>query len=142
MKPLKSVLLCAAAAAGLAAAGAAQSNVASTLPHEMTQGNVSYMSGGVGQDEAAAMRKEGAHFPLTVEFVQHAKPRDEYLANIDVRIRDAHGSTELTTRSDGPFLLAKLPPGKYQITANDNGRVETRDVVIAAHQPQHVVFEW
>ena len=142
MKHPNSILLAAAASAALVTAGPALANDAANLPAPSTQGNVTYLTGGIGQDEAQAMRNEAAHYPLSLEFVEHAQPNDVYLANIDVRIRDANGNTELTTRSDGPFLLAELPPGRYEVTVNDNGRVKTRDATVAANKPQHIVFEW
>jgi hypothetical protein len=48
----------------------------------------------------------------------------------------------LRTFSDGPFLLAKLPDGKYTVTATENGKTETQHVTVAAGKPEHLVFAW
>ena len=42
----------------------------------------------------------------------------------------------------GPFVLARLPSGKYTVTATDEGRTKTRNVVIAANKPERLTFEW
>jgi hypothetical protein len=114
----------------------------SNLPPEHVQGTVVYRSGGIGHDEAAAMRKAEAQYPLSIEFIKHAKPTDEHLANVSVTIKDEKGTTELSTISDGPILLAKLPPGKYTIAATDRGLTKMHDVVIAAKKPERVIFDW
>jgi len=121
---------------------ATMSSTTGKLPPELTQGGITYMSGGIGHDEAAAMRKEEREFPLSLEFVKRAKPADEYLAGVDVTIKDPQGKTDLHALADGPILLARLPDGKYKVSAELDGKTRTRDVVIAQHKPEHVVFEW
>ena len=57
-------------------------------------------------------------------------------------IKDPQGKTDLHALADGPILLARLPDGKYKVSAELNGKTRTRDVVIAQHKPEHIVFEW
>jgi len=94
---------------GVFACSSAFAMSAGPLPPEKTQGQITYITGGVGSDEAAAVKQAESKYPLSLEFVQHAKPRDEFLANVDVTIRDQAGKTALKTTSDGPFLLGKMP---------------------------------
>ena len=129
--------ICAAAPA--AAAGAAKPV---TLPAMHEQGSISYLSGGIGQNEADAIKHVATQYPLEVEFLLRAKPRDEYLANVKVVVTDMHDKKVLDMTSNGPFLLAKLPEGKYTITADRDGKVERRTVQIAAHAHRRIVFEW
>ena len=112
------------------------------LPPEQTQGRVTYVTGGIGQDEAMVLRGEERRFPLSLEFIRRAKPADEFLANVNVTITDLQGRTELRALAEGPYLLASLPDGKYRVTADHDGQIKTRDVVIAARRPERVVFEW
>jgi hypothetical protein len=130
-------------AAALLASGAlpAMSMVAPNLPAERMQGTITYLTGGIGSDESAAMIAARAQYPLALEFVQKAKPRDEYLGAVDVTIEDASGEV-LHATSDGPFLFARLPAGKYVVRAEDEGRVQTRHVSVTPGKPKHVVFEW
>lgn len=133
------------AAAGLLSMGPASAAAnASTadLPPELTQGNVTYMSGGIGSDESQAMQQQESKFPLTLEFAARASPKDVYLAAINVTIQDQSGRTALQAISDGPFLLVQLPPGSYRVTADHDGSTQTRNVTIAAGKPQRLFFEW
>ena len=130
------------AAALLITGPAAAAPNTSDLPPVLTQGAVKYMSGGIGTDEEATMRSEMAKYPLSLEFAERASPLPEHLAGINVTIRDQSGKTELDAISDGPFMLVQLPAGKYRITADVGGKMQTRDVVVAANKPEHVFFEW
>ena len=141
MKRITCFTLAAFSVAGLAATPAA-AIPASDLPAPKVQGDVTYLTGGVGSDESAAMRKAEAQYPLSLEFVEHARPRDEYLAAIDVTITGPHGGTELKAQSDGPFLLAQLPAGRYTVRAEHDGVAKTRHVSVAGDKPQRLVFEW
>ncbi len=142
MNSKASFMLAATALVGFAVSAPATSMSMNKLPAEHVQGTVTYRSGGIGHDEAVAMKKAATHYPLSVEFIKHAKPTDQFLANISVSIRDTAGKTEMSTISQGPFLLAKLPAGKYTIAATDNGVTKTRDVTIAANKPQRMIFDW
>ncbi len=114
----------------------------SKLPPEQKQGDVTYLMGGVGKEEAAALRKDEANFPVTLEFLKRAKPHAEYVSNVNVTVKDHEGKTVLNTVTDGPLLLAKLPDGKYMVMASDNGISKERNIVVAAQKPERIVFEW
>ena len=105
-------------------------------------GNVSYISGGVGEDEAAAMKSAAAGYPLELQFVQKATPRDEFLADVKVRITDRARNVVLDAVASGPFLLAKLPAGTYQIEADHVGVVKRQTVDIRPGKHQRSVFVW
>jgi hypothetical protein len=107
-----------------------------------TLGQITYLSGGVGQTEADAIKHVAKYYPLELEFLRRAKPKDEYLSDVKVRIKDADGKMVLNVTSDGPFLLAKMPAGKYTVSAEHKGRIENREVQIAAKEHRRVVFEW
>jgi hypothetical protein len=118
---------------------AADSNVS---PAQGTQGNVSFVSGGVGEDEAAAMKSAAAGYPLELQFVQKASPRDEFLADVTVRITDRSKNVVLDTVTTGPFLLAKLPSGTYQVEADHRGVMKRQTVDIRSGKHQRTVFVW
>ena len=128
-------------AALFAAALPALAMVSTNLPAERTQGTVTYLTGGIGSDESAAMIAARAKYPLALEFIEKAKPRDNYLGAVDVTIENASGEV-LHATSDGPFLFARLPAGKYIVRAEDRGRVKERYVIVAPGKHKQVVFEW
>jgi hypothetical protein len=114
----------------------------SQLPSERTQGSVTYLVGGIGHDEVEALRREETQYPLSLEFISRAKPADEYLAGVHVTIRDRQGNTKLAIVADGPIMLARLSAGQYTVSAEFDGQIQTRNIIIAPQKPERVVFEW
>jgi hypothetical protein len=126
---------------------AAGNALAADMPSEQVQGNVRYMTGGVGFDEAEAMRQAAPHYPLAIELAakpipRDSYPRDVYLANVRVDIRDEQGQTLITTTTDGPLLLASLPPGRYVINAEIRGLSQQKSIAVGSGSPQRVLFEF
>jgi hypothetical protein len=118
-------------------------NARTVMPPAHTVGQVKYVSGGVGIDEAAAMQRAAAHYELEVVFAaRDLAGRGDYLAAIPVSIRDRAGHTVLNTTARGPYLLADLADGTYTVTATDNGVAKSQVVQVAHGAHQHVVFEW
>ena len=105
-------------------------------------GPVTYVSGGIGSAEVAAMRQAEPRFPLTLEFAQRDVGANEYLAGVIVGIRNAKGERIVTTMSDGPLFLASLPDGRYEITAALGSQTQTRRIVVDHGHPQHLTFVW
>jgi hypothetical protein len=128
-----------ATSAAIAAAGHAD---AAKLPAEMVQGEVHYVSGGIGHDEAAAFRHAEKHYPLALVFSSKAKPRDEFVSDVKVMIRDAKGKTMLDAASTGPFLLARLPAGKYDIQATHGSKMLERHATVVEGKPMQLAFLW
>ncbi|MCC7487312.1 MAG: carboxypeptidase regulatory-like domain-containing protein [Burkholderiales bacterium] len=112
------------------------------VPAAHTVGAVTYISGGIGRTEADAIKHVAKYYPLELEFLRKARPTDEYLANVKVRIKDAHDRMVLDVASDGPFLLAKLPSGKYTVSVEHDGRVQNREVHVDSRDHRRVVFDW
>lgn len=112
------------------------------LPSVKTQGDVQYVTGGVGEEEAQSIEAMESKFPLVLEFVEKAKPHDEYVADVDVTVTDRKGRNVLMTRADGPFLLAKLPRGEYRVKATYAGHTLAKRIHVAAHASTPAVFVW
>lgn len=139
MKP--SFIVPALAALAVAPAFAAMDPHAA-LPAERQQGVVAYRSGGIGEDESRAMRREASSYPLELLFVARQGKHDDYLADMPVTIRDAKGDTVFHGRSDGPYFLARLPAGRYTVISRNRGESVTRHVAVKDHGTRRVVFEW
>ena len=136
MKQLVRVL-----AVALAVTAAASAMHAAEL-RAPAHGDVAYVSGGIGSEEAAAMRKEEWRYPLSIEFAMRSETGTEYVAGVAVGISDRYGKPVLTTVTDGPVLLARLPNGRYTVTADLDGRTKSQAVVVTAQQPKHLRFVW
>jgi len=72
------------------------------------QGTISFVSGGVGEDERQEITTLAPAYALELLFARQGTP-NEFLADIKVRIMDGSGNTVLDAVSQGPFLLAKVP---------------------------------
>ena len=132
-------LFACAIALGIALPAAAASMSAS-LPKPETKDGITYLSGGVGKSEAAAMKAEEKRYPLSMTF--SAAKDNEYLASVPVTIKNAKGQTLLDTVSDGPIMLVKLPAGKYTVAAEAYGQSLRRTVQVKPKGDTPVVFHW
>lgn len=112
------------------------------LPPVRTSGPIEYLSGGIGADESAVMRKASGQWPLALEFAIQDRQRADFAADVKVRIRDARGNEVLQATSEGPFLLARLAPGSYAVEATLAGQTLQRKVDVKAGQSSREVFLW
>jgi len=127
---------------GAVAAGGALAARPANLPAEQHQGDIAYVTGGIGKQEAKAFRHAVRAYPLALEFVKQAGRHDEFLAGIKVEVTDRHGKTVLSTLTEGPYLLARMPNGSYMVAATYDGRTLKRPVVIRGTTARPIVFEW
>jgi hypothetical protein len=127
-----------AAALGLGLAGAAFAQ--DGLPPAQTFGGVSYVTGGIGLDEFAAIKAAEKDFTLSLLFAQNQ--RGEYLSDVKLSIKDKAGKPVLEAVSDGPMLLAKLPAGVYKVSADHEGTVLVKTVRVGAKGVTRAAFVW
>jgi hypothetical protein len=109
-------------------------------PQPQVQGGISFIVGGVGDNSQDAMRQIERNYNLRLIFVQ--LPAGEYLADIGITVQNAQGKTLLDTNADGPFFYAKLPPGRYKVSATSNGRTLTHSIDVTAAHPVRQAFYW
>jgi len=128
----------------LGGVGSALGAGTSMLPAEQHQGSVAYLTGGVGKREAQAFKQAAGRFPLALEFVERPGKgkHDEFVAGVDVKLIDPHGKTVLSTKSDGPYLLARVPSGRYTVAASYDGKSLKRPVDVKPNATHPVVLEW
>lgn len=108
----------------------------------VTSGGVTYLSGGIGEDEATTIQQTAKNYSLELEFVIKATPKDEFTSDVKVKVSDAGHNTILDAVSKGPFFLAQLPAGRYHLEASKNGQNQARDVTIKPGSHQRIMFEW
>jgi len=93
------------------------------MPAAQKTGEVTYLTGGVGEDEARVIEGRAKDYPLTLDFLVKTRPRAGFTADVKVMIKDHAGKVVLDTVSKGPFLLVRLPSGKYTMDATrERGR--------------------
>ncbi len=100
--------------------------------------NVVYETGGVGLEERTAMQKSMKGYNLRLTF---ATMKGSYLSSVPVQIKTADGKIVLDKESNGPWFWAKVPSGKYDVTASYGNKKETRQVDVSKGA-QRVEFTW
>jgi len=98
-----------------------------------------YLAGGIGtsgREELAAVQDQ---YSLKLVF---AYTTGSFLANVVVEIADARGEALLDTVSSGPWMLVKLPPGRYRVTGTLNGVVRSTEVEVPGQGLREVNLRW
>ena len=133
--------LCTGAVLALAAMGA-QAAVYNP-PIHISHG-IEYMSGGIGSDEAELMRVVEPRWPAVYEFSVKDGKGAAFAADVVLTVRDAQGHVVLDqVHSAGPYLMARLDPGRYTVEAVLAGRKIQREISVrGAGTSVKSVFEW
>jgi hypothetical protein len=127
---------------GASLLGALSAHAAFSPPIHMASG-IEYMSGGVSSDEAALMETVAPRWPATFEFAVKDGSRSDFAADVAVTVRDGGGRTVLSqVRAQGPFMVARLDPGRYEVEATLAGRTLRQTVEIHAGSPTRTLFLW
>ena len=90
-------------------------------------GEVVWVGGGTSGAEIEALAARESEFGLKLVFTLL---EGNWLAGVDVTVRDAAGTVVLEQRDTGPVLLARLPRGRYTVTAVSDGRSQARAVSV------------
>ncbi|KVD88329.1 hypothetical protein WI90_21105 [Burkholderia ubonensis] len=107
-------------------------------PVEVGRSSIAYITGGIGTDDVGAFRAAASRYNLRITLASTA---GEYLSDVDVTILS--GTTPiLDVQTTGPFLFARMPPGRYKVIARDSRTVEIRHVVVPARGGIDVRFYW
>ncbi len=109
-------------------------------PTPMTENGISYMSGGVGDDELKQINSAAKDYDLKLTFA--TAKRGEFLADVNVEIQDLKGNKVLDATSDGPIFLADLPKGTYKIKAESGDKTLEKKVVISGKKQVNSTFTW
>lgn len=140
-RPNRMLALLWAGAITLCVAGLSQAQTG--LPEVQTSNGVEYVTGGFGADGADAFKQAEASYPLTLVFAEDAGGGSRpYLAEVRVVVKNASGETVMDVPSAGPYLLAKLQPGTYNVEASYGGETQTHSVQVGESQPKRLVLTW
>ena len=101
--------------------------------------NVEFTTGGVGLAARQQLAAQSGQYNLHLEFAY--APEGEYLSEVQVDISDARGNNVLSTRTDGPWLLAKLPAGSYAVKARYGDVTRTQQVNVGGGK-RHLVMRF
>ncbi|CAI3803178.1 hypothetical protein GLGCALEP_03302 [Pseudomonas sp. MM221] len=103
------------------------------------QNGVRFLQGGIGQDEANALRKTPG-YDLHIGLSTGPEGKFESGANVD--IQSAQGQPVISVMDAGPLLYVQLPPGKYKVTGNAQGQTVQQMVTVNGKAPATVSLNW
>ncbi len=116
-----------------ASSRAVQPGEAAALPQVQTSGSASWVTGGTVYEEGPAFREARNQFPLNVEIYEKSGAKNQFTANADVKLVSAKtGEVVLETRTDGPYLWAKVPPGQYKLQTTLGSQTRESRVAVNA----------
>ncbi|WP_460115759.1 carboxypeptidase regulatory-like domain-containing protein [Pseudomonas sp. H2_D02] len=105
----------------------------------MQQNGITYLSGGIGEDEARAIgQAQGYNLHMTFAI----GPENKYVPDVDVTVQSASGPTLLTLSDAGPLVYVQLPPGKYSVVATRNGEERRDTAEVGSGAARNLVFHW
>ncbi len=105
-----------------------------------SQNGISYLSGGIGDEELTFIKQATREYNLHLTFSEGRS--NAYVSDIKLTINNLRGKTLLALEQAGPLVYVKLPAGRYDISAELEGRIEKRRVVVGAKMPKTVQFHW
>jgi hypothetical protein len=107
------------------------------LPIVQYQGDIIYITGGIGEEEHAALERVVSDYNL---HVINSMSDGTFTGYTQLVIYDNKGNQLLASEA-GPLFYANLPVGKYTISAENEGIRQKKQVKIS-NAPSNVYFVW
>jgi len=103
------------------------------LPEVQTSGSVSFVTGGIPYEQIPAFTAARSQFPLNIEVYQRDGNKNGFTADAEVKLIAAKsGDVVLDTKTEGPFLWAKVPPGTYKLQTTLAGKSKESTVTVGS----------
>jgi len=128
-----------AIAAAAVVLAATLSSAALAAPTAQQQNGITYINGGAGQEEQAALKSQRADYNLLLTFA--TKQSGAYRSDVQLDITDAKGTNVLSVANTGPMFYARLPAGTYRISAAAEGKTFKRTVKVGG-APKDITLHW
>jgi hypothetical protein len=109
------------------------------MPQPMHQGDVTYITGGIGKTAQRAIKSQAQDFNLAIT---NANPQGDFTTGTALTITTPGGRSVLDLRTSGPLLYAELPAGRYRIEAVNQGVTRVRDVTVSQNRATDVHLIW
>lgn len=83
-----------------------------------------------------------ARSTVAFTFATHAEGHEILLSDVHVVIRCAVAGRVFEAVSDGPFLVADVPEGRYEVIASHEGQARRVAFSVARGEPRQVRMAW
>lgn len=93
----------------------------------MTQNGISYISGGVSDEESDQLKAQENEFNLRVQVTGQ---NGEYLSNVMLTVKGDGDQPLLTLNDAGPYIFIKAPPGKYWVEVTAQGMNKSVNLLV------------
>ena len=112
------------------------------IPNTQYSQGISYISGGVGEEEAQAILAEAKQWPLLLELSQLENDRGVWIFGAKIKILNANNQVVFDAQADGPYMLINLPTGDYQLEGTYEEKVQKRSIAVKSTLPQKINLFW
>lgn len=104
-----------------------------------TASGIKYITGGIGDEEATAIRGMAKNFTLNLVFSEGSGGK---ITGVDVVIYGSQGNAVFRVKSASPFLYVALPEGKYHVVANYDGQKQGVVFELDGKTNKKVILNW
>jgi hypothetical protein len=112
------------------------------IPNTQYSQGISYISGGVGEEESQAILAEAKQWPILLELSQLENGRGVWIFGAKIKILNAQNQVVFDAQADGPYMLVNLPVGDYLLEGSYQGVVQKRSVTVKTESPQKINLFW
>lgn len=112
------------------------------IPNTLYSEGIAYISGGVGQEESAAIVAEAKQWPLLLELSQIENGRGVWIFGAQIKVLNSLQKVIFNAQANGPYILINLAPGDYQIVGTYQGLEQKRAVTVKANSSQKINIFW
>ena len=105
-----------------------------------TSNNVTYINGGISDEELAQVKAQAGQFNLHVLL---SAPQGAYISDVSLRLLDSKGAVLVSVDDAGPYFYAKLQPGHYTLQTmlkGDAAAKSTKVTIGKGTVKQHIVY--
>jgi hypothetical protein len=100
---------------------------------------IAYITGGVGQDEATALRRLAPSYNMRATFTTAS---GGYLSGVAVQIFGSDGKVVFAGTSAGPYLFARLTSGRYRVVATFDSVERTNALYVPTRGSVRFTLTW
>lgn len=112
--------------------------LAEGLPQPQREGEITYITGGIGEEERSAVEAFRPEYNL---HLMSATRDGHFEGDTHITLLDASGK-ELLNVPAGPLFYAKLAPGRYIVKGASGEKTKEQAITIRAGKPVRVHFSW
>jgi hypothetical protein len=92
--------------------------------------------------ETVAIVRPAEAASVSFRFLTREEGHEILLSDVHVTIANAVEGKVLDAVSNGPYLLASLPAGRYDVAASHEGRMQYASVVVRSAEARSVSLYW